>query len=626
MGNTVKKIGKEAFYGCNSLENMTFSDNLEEIGVGAFANGDYGQYFGYIPAVEKIPVEGGVKYIGKVAYEHISGTDLNIKEGTVSLADNFINTYIGINSITLPSTLRILGNYSLDGASISSVELPESLERIGYRAFAGGTDGLGSSKLKRITIPKNVKYIYNEAFRGTPLVRVSYNAVNAKSIYYDYGNGREEEYQSWQGTDIFPESVTRVIIGEGVKSIPFGLFMDCKNIARVEMPSTVERIGDNAFRNCTSLTTIDLPSGLQYLGAYSLACGNLETVTTYQTKPMPLITLPDEEQVKSERDWEPGKQSLVYGYSADSPFSEFRFACYIDAEGNVTFGTPHGDLWRDADFYVEEGKYEYSGNPVPLLKVPNGSLTDYQSDGEWSVLFQAIQQFDGASSADVVEETTTVSVGQTVTEETDLTSTMMGSVLVTLDTEDSGDGYNATEGCLVINSTVSDEQLEAATADNADDLTVKNQFNGLIFEVPAGSGSVVIDCQTLGQNVVYVKIGSSEPKQVETAGRSQVSVAYSVTEPTRIYVYAAPKNAAAARQESDQLQRAPRRAAYANDDAVKLYGLTINVDENLSGIEAIAHDEQQTEGVWYTVDGRKLSGQPTKAGIYVRNGRKLVIK
>ena len=29
---------------------------------------------------------------------------------------------------------------------------------------------------------------------------------------------------------------------------------------------------------------------------------------------------------------------------------------------------------------------------------------------------------------------------------------------------------------------------------------------------------------------------------------------------------------------------------------------------------------------WYTVDGRKLSGKPTKKGVYIQNGRKLVIK
>ena len=30
-------------------------------------------------------------------------------------------------------------------------------------------------------------------------------------------------------------------------------------------------------------------------------------------------------------------------------------------------------------------------------------------------------------------------------------------------------------------------------------------------------------------------------------------------------------------------------------------------------------------GYWYTLDGRKLQGKPTKKGIYINNGRKVII-
>ena len=29
---------------------------------------------------------------------------------------------------------------------------------------------------------------------------------------------------------------------------------------------------------------------------------------------------------------------------------------------------------------------------------------------------------------------------------------------------------------------------------------------------------------------------------------------------------------------------------------------------------------------WYTIDGRKLSGKPTRAGVYINNGKKVAIK
>ena len=40
--------------------------------------------------------------------------------------------------------------------------------------------------------------------------------------------------------------------------------------------------------------------------------------------------------------------------------------------------------------------------------------------------------------------------------------------------------------------------------------------------------------------------------------------------------------------------------------------------------ELTEEDNSFTE--WYTMDGRKLNGKPAKAGIYLMNGRKVVVK
>ena len=237
MGDKVKKIGAEAFSGCSRLEDMTISPNIEEIGKYAFAS-DYNDSDS--PWFAKLPNEDGVKYVGKVAYMFTGGNDIKIKEGTLSVADCFLinhNPYGHSHpsewgaTLTLPSTLRIIGEQAFNGIPASSLTLPESLEKIGTAAFANCTN------LRRATIPASVKYIGREAFYNTGLIRVYYNAVDA--------NNEDVEYYSY---DIFPESLVRVIIGEGVKSIPNSLFRGCKNITRVEMPSTVESIGEYAFK------------------------------------------------------------------------------------------------------------------------------------------------------------------------------------------------------------------------------------------------------------------------------------------------------------------------------------------------------------------------------------------
>jgi hypothetical protein len=180
---------------------------------------------------------------------------------------------------------------------------------------------------------------------------------------------------------------------------------------------------------------------------------------------------------------------------------------------------------------------------------------------------------------ETIAESTTVSVSQSVTEETDLSGTMVGGIYVTLDTEDSGDGYDATEGCFVINSLTTAEGITAASADDADDLTIKNQLQGLVFEVSAGKGKVTVDCQTLGSRVLYVKAGTQAPKKVVLATRGTMDVDYNVTESTRVFIYAA--------NDTPTASNADRRAVYANDGSVKFFGLTITVDDDAEGISSV---------------------------------------
>lgn len=525
IADGAKRIGAFTFAGNHDLAAVTAPNTLEEIGSHAFDGwGEFGVGVYDIPFITNLPADNGVKYIGSVAYLFMGGDEVKIKEGTLGVADAFLDNHnLGTQqwghssafsgwsapvTVSLPSTLRVIGNGSFYG-NITTVNIPASLEKIGDEAF------LGCSKLKgSITIPASTKYLGEKAFYETGITRVYYNAE-------DVGTG----YQP------FPTTLTRAIIGEGVKVIPDGLFYKSTNLARLQMASTVERIGAYAFEDCTSLKTIDLPSALQEVSDYAFNHVQPEVLSVYMPSPVTL--------------------------------------------GQYAFGESHTQM--------------------ALLKVPNGTLAAYQGDAAWANSFQKIEQFDGASDTEAVSETTTVTVSDAVTDDTDLTGTMLGSIYVTLDTEDSGDGYNATEGCLVINSTTGEDALAAATADDADDLTVKNQFNGLIFEVPAGKGSVVINCQTLGQNVIFVKIGSSQPQQVETAIRQQVSVPYEVSEPTRIYVYADKSTGSAARETSldATTASAAHRTAYANTDAVKIYGLTINVDDNLTGIQQLSAGRQE---------------------------------
>ncbi len=54
--------------------------------------------------------------------------------------------------------------------------------------------------------------------------------------------------------------------------------------------------------------------------------------------------------------------------------------------------------------------------------------------------------------------------------------------------------------------------------------------------------------------------------------------------------------------------------------------LTVVFDENPTGIDALNSDKLDSNGDWYDLLGRKLQGKPTQKGLFIKNGKKVVIK
>ena len=49
------------------------------------------------------------------------------------------------------------------------------------------------------------------------------------------------------------------------------------------------------------------------------------------------------------------------------------------------------------------------------------------------------------------------------------------------------------------------------------------------------------------------------------------------------------------------------------------------VIEDATGINDVRSKMADVRSDYYTLDGRKLNGRPTKAGLYIKNGRKTII-
>ena len=53
---------------------------------------------------------------------------------------------------------------------------------------------------------------------------------------------------------------------------------------------------------------------------------------------------------------------------------------------------------------------------------------------------------------------------------------------------------------------------------------------------------------------------------------------------------------------------------------------TVNIDDIVSSIDDVDSEESLNNNSWYSIWGQKLTSQPTKPGVYLQNGKKVVIK
>ena len=190
-------------------------------------------------------------------------------------------------------------------------------------------------------------------------------------------------------------------------------------------------------------------------------------------------------------------------------------------------------------------------------------------------------------------EETEVVFDEIIPEETDLKDVVIDNVYVTLDT-DADDGYDKEEKCIVLASIMEEEQLDAITDKKVYDETVKENFNGLIFAVPASKGVISITAKTKGNRILNVKIGDADPQTFVQPERGVVKIPYVSDKDTYVYVYGA-----------DVAVSGKRKVASADiDNGVLIYNIKW-VAEELTDIDSITIEENDSYQI-YTPDGKSV--------------------
>lgn len=178
---TVTSVAYVSFSGCKDLASVSLPDTLLKVDSKAF---DGTKWYS--------DQKDGAVYLNKVFYD-VKGqlpenTSLTVKDGTVSLADHALMGHQNLTQITLPKTLKRIGNSEFNRTGVETLDLPASVQEIGDRAFAG------AEKLRSIHVDENNPYF-------TDVDGVLYTKDMTELIYCPY---RAE------GSFKLPVSVTKI--------------------------------------------------------------------------------------------------------------------------------------------------------------------------------------------------------------------------------------------------------------------------------------------------------------------------------------------------------------------------------------------------------------------------------
>lgn len=627
MATPCDSILGETFSNCPNLTKITIGEGLKYIGYNAFSNSPIKEAnlpstlrdissnafrgSSYCPFINDIQPENHIRYIGKVAYLCVDKNqeEYTIKDGTVTLADNLFENWLG-NATTfhIPASVEQIGNRAFAYTQIKALPEMLGLKRIGGAAF------YGCKNLKKLTIPETVEYIGGGAFYGCSNIwSLTYNAINAECESFMEPNAPLE----------------KIVIGGKVRRLPNGIFSG-REFTEVALPACLERIDDSAFYGCKNLTTINLSDSIRYIGDNAFyGCSSLKNIhwslrlTTigsraFRQTALETISLPE------------GVTSVGDGAFYDCPAKTVYIPSTANVEDNFTYRflkKEGGDCVITCMSPIPHPQAKYWNKGVAAIKVPAELVEQYKAQfPEIADKVMAVNQV-GAMDKD---SKTSFAAG--ISEEADLGDAVIGDVYVTVG---DGDGYDSTDGSIVLNSTMTAAEVAGIGSLAPGKSDIANRFNGLIVKVNAGDGTMVIDCKTVGKNTLNVKVGEAEPQAFVKTDKGTIEVAYRVGKETCVYIYGAEQEMAddAETAKAHQvaacrpLSRAAALSASASENCVKIYAVGVSQS---TGINHTLIDSNSPIIGYYTLDGVKIE-QPNAPGIYVvrrANGSnyKLVIK
>lgn len=605
----VTDISDKAFYRCESLTSVTMPKSLRSIGKNAFYE---------CSNLASVIIPNGLTSIGKYAFRNCSN----------------------LASVTIPNSVNTISDYAFQGCiSLSKVTLPASLSNMGTQVFYGctglkevviseGASTIGGSAFRKcenlstVTIPSSLTRIGSSAFEGC----TGLTAVHIKDIpaWCKIEFGKNQSNPLYYAKDLYinDKKTTDIVIPEGVATINENVFRGFKSLTSISIPISLTTIGSGAFTGCENLKSVyikDLAAWCKIkFSGYPLQYSEHLFVNGEEIKdliiPKEITKVPDDAfyGLKSLTSVLVGNSVTEIGSSAFSCCSNLEYLTIgssVSWIGSGAFYNCKG--LKSVISYIEEPFYVFDHTfdieiddnlcrPNATLYVPVGTKAKYEATDGWNMFTNIVEM----QYVDIEPMEVEVKVKTDNLEGQNLTDNVVGNVYYNV----GENGYDASDGSIVISETTNMGQI-TNTLPGSDD--VKNNFNGMIMKVAAGKGTITVNVKTSGNAQLVVQVGNGTPMIASKTEQGDVIFSYDVAEDTYVYIYAIIGSSNA------------RMTRVTSDDVVKIYSITVN--PGATGIAEVTR-EATAKSRYYTLDGRQIVGKPTAKGIYVIEGRKVMVK
>ena len=407
-------------------------------------------------------------------------------------------------------------------------------------------------------------------------------------IYYSILSSQERTVKVSRGapqcySDVvrIPERVSYNSVEFQVVGIDHNAFNMCFDLTSVEIPETVTSIGQSAFSNCHNLTTIKIPSGVTWIEPYTFtACYSLTSITIpdgvtsiragafHYCTSLTSITIPDNVTSIKESAFE-NCSSLTHvtiGKSVmEMGYNVFN-GCTALTEVTSRIENP---------FAIDNNSFPSRVKQSALLTVPKGTRAKYLSKRGWSNFYNIIEEGTGYYSLKLAD------------------NLQMFSYSENLDFS----------GCISLQVYV----VCGFKPETSEVLLMR------VTKVPAGTG-VLLRGETVNYYPSLSDQGSSFYSNFLVGNLTETSL-------TDGYVL-----------KGDCFERVdvptaiPANSAYLTLPASAQGAKRLTLKFISTDIDLVKDDMPQGNSHWYSLQGTRLNGTPTTPGIYIRNGRKVMVK